>query len=207
MERRKFIAGVGSLTAAGAAGIGTGAFTSATAERDVTVNTASGDESAYIGIESLEGPNDVFVDQDGSSGGGLSVSFAETAVGGDGVNEDGEFLFDNLFEIRNQGTQPVWIWTEGGGNIKPYVMDGEGMGGDGDRRAIEVGSADQGEYHLGPRGMAFHYFVGEKKKVGFEVNSSGVATDSDIGGTLEIHAAANKSDVPNPGGFDVQNAP
>jgi len=55
--------------------------------------------------------------------------------------------------------------------------------------------------------MAFHYFVGEKKKVGFEVNSSGVATDSDIGGTLEIHAAANKSDVPNPGGFDVQNAP
>lgn len=207
MQRRKFIAGVGSLAAASAAAMGTGAFTSATAERDVTVNTASSDESAYVGLEALEGPNGVFVDQDGSSGGGLAVSISDTAVGGDGVNEDAEFLFDNLFEIRNQGTQPVWIWTEGGGSIKPYVMDGEGMGGDGDRRAIEIGSADQGEYHLGPRGMAFHYFVGERKKIGFEVNSSGVATDSDIGGNLKIHAAANKSDVPNPGGFDIQNAP
>jgi hypothetical protein len=171
------------------------------------INTASGDASGYIGLEALNGPNGVFVDQDGSSGGGLSVSFGDTAVGGDGVNEDGEFLFDNLFQIRNQGTQPTWVWTEGGGSIKPYVMDGEGMGGDGDRRAIEVGSADQGEYHLGPRGMAFHYFVGEKKNIGFEVNTSGVATDSDIGGQLNVFATAIKSNVPNPGGFDVQNAP
>jgi hypothetical protein len=207
MQRRKFLLGMGSLAAGGAAAIGTGAFTSGTVERDAVVNVASSDSSGYIGLSALSGPNNVHVEPGSSAGGGLKVNLADTNVGGDGVNEDGEFLFDNLFEIRNQGTQPVWIWADGAGSVTPYVMDGEGMGGDGDRRAIEPGSADQGAYDLGDRGMAFHFFVGERKRVGFEVNSSGVATDSDIGGTLNLFAAANKDEVPGDGGFDVQSAP
>ena len=199
--------GVGSLAAGGAAATGTGAFSQATAERDATVMVADGDESGYIGIEALSGPNGVHVDQDGSAGGGLSVDISDTTVGGTGVNEDGEFLFDDLFEISNLGTQPVWIWAEGAGKVTPYVMDGEGTGGTGDRRAIKPGSASGGEYPLGPRGMAFHFYVGESKTVGFKISSSGVATDSDIGGTLNLYAAAAKSDVPGDGGFDVQASP
>ena len=207
MERRKFVVGLGALATGTAAATGTGAFSQATAERDATVSVATGDDSGYIGIDALSGPNGVFVDQSGSSGGGLGIDISDTTAGGDGVNEDGEFLFDNLFEISNLGTQPVWIWAEGPGGVKPYVMEGEGLGGTGDRRAIEPGSADQGEYLLGPRGMAFHFEVGETKTVGFEVNSSGVATGSNVGGTLNLFGAANKSDVPGSGGFDVQSAP
>ena len=202
MERRKFVIGLGSLAAGGAAATGTGAFTSANAERDVTVNVASSDESGYIGLEALEGPNGVFVDQDGSTGGGLSVSIGDTAVGGDGVNEDSDFLFDDLFEVRNQGTQPVWIWTNRAGSVVPYVMDD-----DGNRRQIANSGTPNVQYDLGPRGQAFHFFVGERKKVGLVLSSQGVATDSDIGGTLEVYAAANKDDVPGDAGFDVQDAP
>jgi len=208
MERRKFVIGLGALASGSAAATGTGALTSSSSERDLHIDVATSDDTGFVGIEALSGPNSVFVNQSGSTGGGLSVNIENTNNGADGLNEDSAFLFDDLFQIRNQGNQPVWIWAEVSGPFEPYVMDGEGSGGKGDRRSIRESGQVNGGVDLGPRGKAFHFYVGERKNVGLKISTQGRGSGS-IGsdGALTINAAGKKSLVPDNNGFDVQPGP
>ncbi|WP_225332880.1 DUF1102 domain-containing protein [Halomicrobium urmianum] len=110
MERRKFIATVGSLAAGSAAAVGTGAFTSVTASRNVDVKVAN-DASAYLRLEGTGGPNTHYVTEDGS-GGTLTIDLSsdnETSAGGQGVNLDAVTQIDELFDVENQGTQEVEV--------------------------------------------------------------------------------------------------
>lgn len=109
MERRKFIAGVGSLAAGGAAALGTGAFTSVTATRNIDVEVAD-DASAYLRLEGTGGGNSGYVTDDGN-GGTLSINLDSSNDGprGDGVNPDAVTEIDDLFDIENQGTQEVEV--------------------------------------------------------------------------------------------------
>jgi hypothetical protein len=101
MERRKFIAGVGSLTAAGAAGIGTGAFNFANVERSAQISVAD-DQNAFLALKSESGyTND--------SGSKLTFDW-NTAAGGNGINKDSDYSFTGLFSIENQGDQSVGVW-------------------------------------------------------------------------------------------------
>ncbi|WP_154018384.1 DUF1102 domain-containing protein [Halolamina rubra] len=110
MDRRKFIAGLGSLVAAGAAGIGTGAFESVEAERDVTVEVG-GDNSAYLGLEAVR---DDIISDDGASG-QLTLDLGSQQIDngtnheGDGFNADAVTEINGVFRIKNQGTKSVSI--------------------------------------------------------------------------------------------------
>lgn len=115
MQRRKFLATVGSLTAGTAAAMGTGAFSSATAERDVIVEMA-GDESAYVGLEAGTAPGvSPYVDiKDGEliikldyNGEGYGVN--KGAVTEIGDPDDGEYETEYAFKLTNQGTQPIFV--------------------------------------------------------------------------------------------------
>ena len=103
MERRKFVVGLGSLAAGGAAAMGTGAFNFANIERGVNVNIAD-DSNAFLAL------NDTSAYADGS-GNQLSLTFDENAgVGGDGINANSDYSFTGVFSIRNQGSQSVGVW-------------------------------------------------------------------------------------------------
>lgn len=112
MQRRKFVVGLGSLTAGGAAAMGTGAFTRAglnDRNADIRVTT---DQSAFLALRPT-GSNDsnkyvsFGTDQ-------LSVDIDSDAAGaGSGVNENSNYYFKNLFKIVNQGSQPVTVTIEG----------------------------------------------------------------------------------------------
>jgi hypothetical protein len=113
MQRRKFIAGLGSIAAAGAAAVGTGAFTSVSASRDVTINT-TGDASAFLKIEPEDTPNAdeyVYTESDNT----IALDFTNTdesatsGNGGSGLNEDATTIFDNLLKFTNQGTQEIYV--------------------------------------------------------------------------------------------------
>jgi len=82
MQRRKFIAGVGSLAAAGAAGIGTGAFSSMSASRAADVDVVT-DSDGLVALE----PGDVAGDRVYHTGtqGALKIDFT-SSEGGQGVN-------------------------------------------------------------------------------------------------------------------------
>ena len=104
MERRKFVIGMGSLAAGSAAAVGTGAFTSVEAERDVTVEVG-GDNDAYLG---LEAERDDIISDDGDSG-QLTIDLGSetTEEGGEGFNQEAITKVEGVFRITNQGTREV----------------------------------------------------------------------------------------------------
>lgn len=107
MNRRSLLAAAG-LAASGGVAVGTGAFSSAEAERTVSVEVA-GDTDAYLSL--TERPN--------SSNGG----FANVAQGlilfdindvlidgeGQGPGSKSVYTFDNVFGVENQGTEDVFF--------------------------------------------------------------------------------------------------
>lgn len=101
MQRRKFIAGVGSLTAAGAAAIGTGAFNFANVERSAEISVAD-DTDAFLALKS----ESEYTNNDGNK---LAFDW-ETTAGGSGINKDSDYSFTGLFSIENQGDQSVGVW-------------------------------------------------------------------------------------------------
>jgi hypothetical protein len=119
MQRRKFIAGMGSLAAAGAAGVGTGAFSAMSAGREANINVVS-DADGLIGLvpEDEEGvvyttdnPGELAIDFSGEGGdAGVNVnsryiagSFHHTQVGSGANDVDGTHVFDSN-DGENGGT-------------------------------------------------------------------------------------------------------
>ena len=109
MQRRKFIAGLGSLAAAGAAGIGTGAFTSVDATRAAKINV-SGDSAALLSLDATSGANSAYATQTATGEVRVELDGSDDVYSNaDGVNADALSLLLNTFEIKNQGTQPVAV--------------------------------------------------------------------------------------------------
>lgn len=106
MERRNFVLGLGALAAGGGA-IGTGAFSSVQAQRDIGIDVA-GDSSAYLAIESGDENGD-YLTGAGTSAAALDFTSSNTQVagGGEGLNANALSTFADVFSIRNQGTQSV----------------------------------------------------------------------------------------------------
>jgi hypothetical protein len=113
MQRRKFIAAVGSLAAGGAAATGTGAFTSVSANRGVSVSVAD-DSDALLAFETTNaGSNSQYVkSDDGTLSIDISDSNANIDGGGKGINQNATTIIRNMFDIRNKGSQPVFAYVE-----------------------------------------------------------------------------------------------
>ncbi|WP_144921999.1 hypothetical protein [Halorubrum salsamenti] len=111
MERRKFVIGMGSLVAGGAAATGTGAFASVEATRSVNVNVA-GDGSAYLGLEDTS----PYADRNGKK---LQLDFAANGEGGAGINADSVSTFDGVFRIVNNGPNDLDITIDKSGLADP----------------------------------------------------------------------------------------
>ncbi|WP_130501620.1 DUF1102 domain-containing protein [Natrinema hispanicum] len=124
MQRRKFVIGMGALASGAAAGIGTGAFSSVSATRNVDVEVAD-DASAYLRLQGTGGNNSDYVTDDGD-GGTLTIDLSssnsgDVSGGGEGVNPDAVTKIDNLFTVENQGTQEVDVSISKSGDNKGLV--------------------------------------------------------------------------------------
>jgi hypothetical protein len=172
MERRKFVLGVGALAAGGAAAVGSGAFTSVQAERDITVDTAN-DANAYVGIAPYNGPNGQYasVNNDGT----VSLDFTSNDNDSDtGLNAQAKVNIENVLQITNNGTDPVYV------TVKIEDVDGNtgrdvaellefGISGDDDVDfARTAGSYDGDKLPVGASaGMGFFFnFAGPDSNFG-----------------------------------------
>jgi len=141
MERRKFVIGLGSLAAGGAAATGTGAFTTVEAERNMSVARV-GDQSAYLGLTggSADGVDEYV---SGSDGGEMSISLTGNGEGS-GVNmnavttigDPDEPETEYAFKISNNGTQAVSLFLSYDFDDASWVN--EGQYGDVDQSFIAV---------------------------------------------------------------------
>jgi hypothetical protein len=124
MKRRQLLAGVGMATA-GSTAFGTGAFTSTTAQRSVSVSAVN-EENAYLALDDTlpnsRNENSVISEDIPPLGNELVLDFNGNQIGGgQGVGKDSIYEFDNLFAIENQGTQPVFV------QIDNVDIDGNGI--------------------------------------------------------------------------------
>ncbi len=115
MDRRQFVASLGVLAGGGAAAMGTGAFSSVQAGRDVSVSVAD-DSNAYLGIQPTDEPNGNYADDTGN--GELAIELSGTngnvgdgIAGGEGLNTNAITTMADVFEVVNQGTQTVELQT------------------------------------------------------------------------------------------------
>lgn len=128
MERRKFMFGLGSLATGSAAAIGTGAFTSITADRDAGMAIVGDANSPFLELSAPNTLENGEYAQDSNEYGGdqLRITMdARSDVQGTGLNPDAEHWFDNVFAVRNLGSQSVMVEIDDGnldnsGRIKFY---------------------------------------------------------------------------------------
>lgn len=105
MKRRTLLVGLGAVSAG--LSVGTGAFTSVTAERDVEISVVE-DDDAFVSVDTTDGPNAEYADIDSDSGEfGLDVT--NTEAGGNGLTPEAVTDAADVFEVRNQGTQEVGL--------------------------------------------------------------------------------------------------
>jgi hypothetical protein len=186
MQRRTFIAGFGSLAAAGAAAVGTGAFTSVEADRSVSVEVAD-DSDALLALEPADGPNGEYATTDGGT---LAVDLSAsnpTSVGGQGVNQNAVTRIERVFAIENQGTQPVAV------SLSPYFFSATGSDPAG---TALVYVYPEGQSHVVTGGSGgspgldpVELGVGEREH--YDVFVSAYGADA-VGGTVTVSAAATE---------------
>jgi hypothetical protein len=124
MQRRKYLAAIGSLAAGGAAMTSTGAFTSVEADRGLTVNTRfNGD--ALLGIQRARENGDVTSNADTYVEGRDTPDGFEnelkivlgggkfTDAGAYGVNGSAVTIIRDLLDFTNQGSQKVYVYIDG----------------------------------------------------------------------------------------------
>ena len=127
MQRRKYLAGLGSVAAGGAALMSTGAFEGAyvAAERNVNVTVAD-DANAFLQLKATspyastepsgDGGSKLVVNLDGNAG-----------VGGSGVNPDADTRLDDVFRVQNTTGSTVTLRILDGATTAEAVPDyGEG---------------------------------------------------------------------------------
>lgn len=126
MQRRKFIATVGSLAAASAAAIGTGAVSQQQSRRSVDVDVVADDMGLLqfdVSHDTLENTEYASMGEDGQ----LSLHFDEDAdlsnggwVGeGTGLNANSTFIFDNVFQIQNATKDDLSVTIDKSGLDNP----------------------------------------------------------------------------------------
>jgi hypothetical protein len=131
MDRRKFLIGAGSLAAGSAAAVGTGAFTSVAAKRSVDIDVAD-DSNALLAFQNANSRNGEYAD---TSGGTLSIdiSGSNDSIMGQGVNDNAQTVFRDVFDIKNQGTNGVFVSVnespDGFGLFADYPANTEPGGG------------------------------------------------------------------------------
>ncbi|MDB2244986.1 hypothetical protein PM076_01040 [Halorubrum ezzemoulense] len=122
MERRKFVIGLGSLAAGGAAATGTGAFTTAEASRTVTVETAN-DRNAEIAMIPGDG-SDITLNEEGE---------IELDLTQHGVNVNSTYSWgdpedpssDPAFSFQNNDSQNYDFFLEFIGSNTGWVTAGK----------------------------------------------------------------------------------
>lgn len=114
MNRRQLLAGLGAAAAGGGAALGTGAFTSVEANRQVDVQVADEDQ-AYLALDASSNDNGIFVTDSGdSTNNQLGLDFNDVGTTGsnvgEGVGNSSDYDFDDVFVVENQGTQSVDLY-------------------------------------------------------------------------------------------------
>ncbi|RLM52570.1 hypothetical protein [Halorubrum sp. Atlit-28R] len=196
-NRRKFLAGLGALASGSAAAVGTGAFTSVSADRSVSVDVAD-DSDALLAIEPQATPNGneyASVSTDGT----IELDFSGTDIGGGGLNRNAETTIRDILQVRNQGTQDVIVGVTGLPEFMSIYTDDGSVAANGNSTSL-----NQDSYNPSSGNLALVRVGETMEDVGviFRLKGEDATPLEDFSGTLTFNAVAVR-DLENPG--EVRN--
>lgn len=135
---------MGALASGTAGVVGSGAFTSVEANRDLTIGV-TGDASALLSIKPAEEGGSVTENADEyvieESDGTIAIDLSSTSQGANGFNKDATTIIDALLDFTNQGTQPINV-GEASPSSYPGSFYAEGEFGDGEGDSFDVDDFD-----------------------------------------------------------------
>ncbi|WP_152420949.1 glycoside hydrolase family 97 catalytic domain-containing protein [Halorubrum coriense] len=189
VNRRQLLMLLGG--AAGASAVGTGAFSSVTANRDVSVQVA-GDADAFLRLAPSSGPNGEYATV--TDTGQLGLDFSDTDSGGQGLGPDSVYVFDDVFEITNQGTQTIYTWGTLDFSDTPFDSDS----------IYFYRGGNQDERLRNSEGDVPTLAVGESQSIGVYIDTESVTAEQTL--PVTIHADVEKPDDANAieGDLDTQ---
>lgn len=119
MKRRSILAGAGVFVGTGGMALGTGAFTSVSAERSISVETAS-DAQAFLRLDPNDSnyPNSAYATE---SDGMVEIDVSAGSEGdfdGTGVSPFASTVLGEVLPVENQGTQDVQV-SVASGDLSP----------------------------------------------------------------------------------------
>lgn len=123
MKRRNFL-GLVAGTATGSLLVGTSAFNTSRADREISVGVVT-DEYAYLALNALPTENDEGAVLERSRNPGRKTKFSfpganeeiEDLTRGDGLGTNAAYYFDRLVRVRNRGTDHVVVYSEFDGEL------------------------------------------------------------------------------------------
>jgi hypothetical protein len=227
MNRRKFIATLGAAATGTSAAVGTGAFTSVSADRSVNVRVAD-DSNAFLGLV----PGDTGLVTE--SGGTLQINLDGTGTPAEGVNFNAITQIgshespedDHAFKIVNQGTQSVMLkmsyyftdtgWLDGGVDqsfINFTLYDTSGGTTESNSENYPKQNGYNRDYPVGmPTGSNdgsntgdYRFNVGEEYYMVITVDTTGpdASLDDDLSGIAEFFAGQRTDGF----GYDREDPP
>ncbi|MFP8952011.1 hypothetical protein ACLI4Z_03420 [Natrialbaceae archaeon A-arb3/5] len=116
MNRRNVLVGLGTIVAGGGAALGTGAFSSVEATRDVDLNT-TGDSDALLQL--VDGGSEL-----------VTVAEGQLELGSDSLNEDATTTATAAIEVTNNGQNNVGFSVRDDGfDVLDFEVGGESIVG------------------------------------------------------------------------------
>jgi hypothetical protein len=184
MQRRKFVIGLGSLAAGGAAVIGTGAQSQEAAYRDARFVIEPDSTSPYLKLDApdtLEN-GEYASGSNENSGDKLILTFNDEAeVMGDGLNANAEHWFDEVFRVTNHGANTLQV------HIDDDALDNTLASKDLSERVVFY----QGQAKNGNPDEATSGNIGDASPIeGWPTNAEGPFTRDDDG-TRNTYGAGN----------------
>lgn len=190
MKRRSLIASIGVVTTGGVA-IGTGAFTTAEAERTLNIEVAE-EDSAVLAIGRInENDTGEFVQPLGQNN-EVSFDFNNTApTDGFGPGTESTYRFDRLFAVENQGSQTVYFQTEFEEN-EDSISDQEL-----ENIGIYVEEEDDNDLLLDGENAVLKLEVGEDAaELGFKIDTDGIDVELNDNEQITLDGVITASDEP-----------
>jgi len=170
MKRRTLLVGLGAAAGTGAV-LGSGAFSTASAERQVSITVAD-DANSFLSLVPGE-ENGSFADDSGDA---LAIDISD---GDTGVGVDTAYTFDKIVQIGNNGQDAKFVWTSIGsaafGDDQLYLYTEDDETSLSDANAVELG-------------------VGESLSAGLYIDTTGLEAD-EYAPTLTIEAADEDPDA------------
>ena len=190
MKRRQLLMTLGTATGVSTV-LGTGAFTSANVDRSISVQVAN-DADAFVSMVPSPKLNGAYADIES---GQLVVQLngSDNTPAGDGVNDDAVTQIKDIFRIRNQGTQEVFVFVEKLGDDAITIFGGTTTAKNNGNRIYDAppsGLIPNETPVMEGSSNALRTPVGAPIPVGVRVDTTGSNSLNDLSGSLSIRAQA-----------------